>query len=132
MDFKKYTPILEVLKIVIPVFILHKSIVSFSDLVKTTQTFHYSLEILYGFFLMASLLILLVLVKIKEKNLDNVGYAFLLLTSLKMAVSYFVLRPILLDTHQSQHSEKINFFIIFMFFLATETIIAIRLLNDKQ
>lgn len=132
MDFKKYKPILEVLIIAIPLYIVHKIVFIFSDLGKTAQMFEYSLEQLYGFFLMASVLIIFALVKIKEKNLDNVGYAFMLLTCIKMAVSYFVLKPILQNMNQSQQSEKINFFIIFMLFLAIETIIAIRLLNNKQ
>lgn len=132
MDFKKYKPILEVLIIAIPLYIVHKIFFIFSDLGKTGQMFEYSLEQLYGFFLMASVLIIFALVKIKEKNLDNVGYAFMLLTCIKMAVSYFVLKPILQNMNQSQQSEKINFFIIFMLFLAIETIIAIRLLNNKQ
>jgi hypothetical protein len=132
MDFKKYRPILEVLIIAIPLYIVHKIVFIFSDLGKTAQMFEYSLEQLYGFFLMASVLIIFALVKIKEKNLDNVGYAFMLLTCIKMAVSYFILKPILQNMNQSQQSEKINFFIIFMLFLAIETIIAIRLLNNKQ
>ncbi|HLF52439.1 hypothetical protein [Flavobacterium sp.] len=132
MDFKKYRPILEALIIAVPLYIVHKIIFNVSNLAKTAETFEYSLEQLFGFFSVASVLILFILVKIREKNLDNVGYSFLLLTSLKMAVSYFLLRPILQNGNHSQESEKINFFIIFMLFLAIETIITIRLLNNKQ
>ena len=72
----------------------------------------------------------------KDKNLDYVGMTFLLITSLKMGVSFFIVRPVLADTNQNL-VEKINFFVIFILFLAIETIITIRLLNkgnglDKQ
>ena len=132
MDFKKYKPILEVLILAIPIYIVNKIIFNVSDFGKTAETFQYSLEQLFGFFLIASILIVFALIKIKEKNLDNVGYAFMFLTCLKMAISYVVLRPILQNANQSQHSEKINFLIIFMLFLAIETIISVRLLNNKQ
>lgn len=132
MDVKKYKPILEIAVIAIPLFIIHKIIFSFSSLANTAEMFQYTLEQLYGFFLIASVLIIFALIIIKEKNLDNVGYAFMLLTCIKMAVSYFMLRPILQNVSQSQHSEKFNFFIIFMLFLAIETMIAVRLLNNKQ
>ncbi|RTY95938.1 hypothetical protein [Flavobacterium sp. GT3R68] len=131
MGIKKFRPILEVLLLAIPIYIIHKIIFSFVKSIPH-EAFHYSLEQVYGFFLMASLLIVLVLVIIREKNLDIVGYTFLLITSMKMGVSYFVLRPILLNANESQHSEKINFFIIFALFLAIETVITIRLLNNKQ
>lgn len=132
MDFKKYKPVLEVIILAIPLYIVHKSVFSFSELAKTAEAGRYSLEQLYSFFLMASALIIFVLVKIKEKNLDNVGYVFMLLTCIKMAVSYFMLKPILDNVSQSQHFDKINFFTIFMLFLAIETIITIRLLNNNQ
>jgi hypothetical protein len=132
MDLKKYKPILEVVILAVPLYIGHRIVFSISDLGIKTGTFQYSLEQLYAFFLIASVLILFVLVKIKEKNLDNVGNVFMLLTCVKMALSYLVLRPILLNVNQNQHFEKINFFAIFMLFLAIETIIAVRLLNNKQ
>lgn len=132
MDLKKYKPILEVIILAVPLYIGHKIIFSISGLAIKTGTFQYSLEQLYAFFLTASVLILFVLVKIKEKNLDNVGNVFMLLTCIKMALSYVVLRPILNNVNQNQHFEKINFFTIFMLFLAIETIIAVRLLNNKQ
>ena len=71
------------------------------------------------------------LVKVSEKSFDNVGMAFLISTSIKMAISYFILRPIL-NSPIDNKIEKINFFCIFILFLAIETIITIRLLNKKQ
>lgn len=132
MDFKKYKPILEILIIAIPLYIVHKIVFSFTDLSNKVGMFQYSLEQLYGFFLIAAILIIFVLIKIRQKNLDNVGNVFMLLTCLKMVVAYVLLRPILNIANESQHLEKINFFVIFIGFLAIETIIAIRILNNKQ
>lgn len=132
MDFKKYKPILEILLIAIPFYILHKIVFSITNLSSKAGMFQYSLEQLYGFFLIAALLIIFVLIKIRQKNLDNVGNVFMLLTCLKMVVAYVLLRPILNFANESQHLEKINFFVIFIGFLAIETIIAIRILNNKQ
>lgn len=132
MEFKKYKPILEILIIAIPLYIVHKTVFSFTDLSNKVGMFQYSLEQLYGFFLIAAILIIFVLIKIRQKNLDNVGNVFMLLTCLKMVVAYVLLRPILNIPNESQHLEKINFFVIFIGFLAIETIIAIRILNNKQ
>ena len=71
-------------------------------------------------------------VKVKEKNIDNVGYTFLLITCIKMAVSYAVLYPILHSGNLNVKVEKIDFFIIFALFLTIETIVTIRILNNKQ
>lgn len=131
MDIKKFRPVLEALLIAIPIYIIHKVIFSFSTSIAYAN-FHYSLEQLYGFFGIASLVIVLLLVKIREKNLTIVGYTFLLITSIKMGLSYFVLRPILNISGENHNPEKINFFIIFILFLAIETIITARILNNKQ
>jgi hypothetical protein len=48
-----------------------------------------------------------------------------------MAVSYFIVRPIL-NSPLENTIEKANFFFIFILFLTIETLITIRLLNKKQ
>jgi hypothetical protein len=73
-----------------------------------------------------------VLLKVKERSFDNVGMSFLLTTSIKMIVCYLILKPILQVTFQNNAVEKKNFFMMFILFLAIETILTIRILNEKQ
>lgn len=93
---------------------------------------HYSILQLYLIFTICSFVILGILLIVRKKNLDNVGYTFLLLTSVKMGAAYFLLRPILRTVTQGFSFEKTNFFIIFIYFLAIETLLTIRILNNKQ
>jgi hypothetical protein len=48
-----------------------------------------------------------------------------------MAIAYIVLLPILNADTKSVAIEKINFFIVFALFLAIETIITIRIVNNN-
>ncbi len=91
--------------------------------------FYYSIPVLYLLFFIFSSLILIVVTKISEKNFDNTGMVFMIATSIKMAVAFFLARPIL---HLEDHKiEKINFFAIFIVFLLFETIIVAKILNKK-
>mgnify|MGYP000894717997 CR=1 FL=1 len=94
--------------------------------------FVYSLPLLYAVFGLLSTVILFVLLIVQQKNVDYVGYTFLLLTSLKMIVAYTFLRPILETDLSKSAIEKVNFLIVFIYFLAIETIVTIRILNNKQ
>ncbi|MES2485878.1 MAG: hypothetical protein V4581_08010 [Bacteroidota bacterium] len=93
--------------------------------------FTYPLWGVYLFFLIFSLVILGVLIKVSQKNLAQVGYAFLLLTGAKMAASYFLAKPIIAKTVEFP-TEKANFFAVFVLFLAIEAYFTARLLNNKQ
>jgi hypothetical protein len=119
------------LKITLSVFLLHLLIFQISTLSEAALKFYYSIPFLYLLYFMFSAIILSFLFKVSESNFDNVGMTFLISTSIKMVVSYFVLRPILNLTEEST-IEKVNFFIIFILFLAIETVITIRLLNKNQ
>lgn len=132
MNFKTYKPILELVLLAVLFYIVHKISFIIFGFSSNAAAFQYTLEQLYGFFLLASILLLFILIKVKQVNLDHVGYTFLIVTSLKMAVSYFAVRPILQGSYPDQHSDKISFFVIFMLFLAIETTITIRLLNNNQ
>lgn len=94
--------------------------------------FVYSIPLLYTFFFLFSGILILILEKVKQNNIDTVGYTFLLLTTLKMVVAYLFLRPILSGDLPKTPTEKINFFVIFIYFLAMETYVTIRILNNKQ
>ena len=112
------------------VFIIDYSILKF--LQADTSSFIYPIYLLIGFFAITSLLIVLFLKRISKKNINNVGFIYLFLTSLKLFVAYIFLNPILNSTSFSASKEKINFFIIFILYLTIETVLTIRILNNKQ
>lgn len=131
MNLKKFRPILEVLMISIVTYLVHKLFFFLNENNPKFHNFRFPIEFIYEFFFICSVVIVLILIKVKEKNIDNVGYTFLLVTCIKMAVSYAVLSPILHSGNLNVGIEKINFFIIFALFLTIETIITIRILNNK-
>ena len=132
MNLKKYQPIVEVFSLSILVYIIHKLFFFLNDNTPKFQGFHFPIEIVYGFFFTCSVIILFILIKVKTNNIDNVGYTFLLVTCIKMAISYAILYPILHSGNLNVGTEKINFFVIFALFLTIETIVTIRILNNKQ
>ena len=117
--------------LILIVFSIHKGLFSVLDLNQQTLT-KYSLEKLYLCFSAFSLLLVLILIRVRQKNLDIVGNTFLLLTTVKLVIAYIVARPILAVTNKENNLEKWNFFILFMLFLCIETIVTIRLLNQKD
>jgi len=132
MNLKKYQPILEVFLLSVVVYLVHKLVFFSNENNPKFQNFHFPIEVVYGFFFLCSLVILLILIKVKGKNIDNVGYTFLLVTFVKMALSYVVLSPILHSGNPNVKIEKLNFFVIFALFLTIETIVTARILNNKQ
>ena len=132
MNFKKYRPILEVLLLSMVVYLLHKVVFFLNDNNPKFQNFHFPIEVVDGFFFVCSVIILFIFIKVKEKNIDNVGYTFLLVTFIKMGISYAVLSPILHSGNPNVKIEKLNFFVIFALFLTIETIVTARILNNKQ
>ena len=132
MNLKKYRPILEVVFLSMLVYLVHKLVFFLNENHPKLQSFHFPIEVVYCFFFICSLLIILLLIKIKEKNIDNVGFTFLLVTFIKMALSYIILSPILNSGNSNIRTEKFIFFIIFALFLTIETIVTIRILNNKQ
>lgn len=131
MNLKTYQPIFELLLISTLLYLGHKLFFVFKIINSGNRNFYYPLETIYGFFVSCSFVILFILIQVRKKNIDNVGYVFLALTCIKMAISYGVLAPILKSAQQHASIEKINFFILFFLFLAIETIVTIRILNKK-
>lgn len=128
----KYKPVLEILFLSVVAFVIHKTIFFFAQNYFNADSFKYSLPVLYLFFLVCSLVILYVLIRVNDKNIDSVGQTFLLLTSSKMVIAYVLLYPILQSTDKLITLEKINFFITFAVFLTIETFVTIRILNKNQ
>lgn len=121
---------LYLIPLLISTCVLHQFVFYFFTI--KTESFYYSPEILYVLFSAASFIVILIVLKIKEKNFDSVGMAFLVITSIKMVFSYVILRPILSKTVATNGVEKTNFFVMFVVFLAIETVVTIRILNEKH
>jgi hypothetical protein len=132
MKLKKFQPLLEVFVASFLLFGFHKAFFYFNENNRNYQNFNFSLETIYSFFLVCSLIIVFILIFVKEKSIDNVGNAFLLITFLKIGISFVLLNPILNSGNPNIGFEKMNFFVIFALFLIIETIVTIRILNNNQ
>ncbi|MFM9827092.1 hypothetical protein [Flavobacterium sp.] len=132
MILKKYQPIIEVLMLSIVVYIGNKMFFYYNETNPKYQGLYYSLETLYSFFSICSTIIVFILIQIRNNNIDNVGFAYLWLTLIKMGVSYVLLHPILQSQNPNIRFEKLHFFLIFAVFLTIETIVTVKILNNKQ
>lgn len=132
MNIKYFKPLLNLLLAMVTFYIVHKLVFYIFEKQIQNAHFQYSLEILYLIFSALSVVIVAILIKVKQKNINNVGMVFLLLTSIKMFIAFAFLFPILSKSIDRISIEKINFFVIFIIFLSTETLITIRILNNNQ
>ncbi len=113
-------------------FLIHKLTFYLLNFLTIENQFQYSILTLYSYFTFLSLVIIIILFFIKRKEINNVGNSFMLLTILQMPFAYLLLHSILNSSSKHASFEKINFFIIFLLFLAIETVVSIRILNNKQ
>lgn len=132
MKLNQYRPIFIVSLISLILFLLHTVVLFLFFPAQFEKEFIYSIPLLYLFFYLFSAIIVFILIEVNKKNINNVGFTFMLLTSIKMAIAYFFMQPILNSKSFYAGSEKINFFIIFILFLIIETTVTIRILNNKQ
>jgi len=132
MKIKKIQPLIEVLVVSILLFLAHKLFFYCNETNIKHQNFYFKLETIYGFFTISSLFIVSLLLFIKQKSKDNVGLTFMLITCIKIGASLTILMPILNSKTSTIGLEKINFFIIFSFFLLTETVVTIKILDNNQ
>lgn len=130
MNLQNYKPLFFLTVLALIAFGLHSCI--FSYLTISDCKFLYSVEFLYLFFYVLSCVVFIILIKVKERSFDNVGMSFLLSTTVKMIFCYLILKPILQIKSYDNTIEKINFFMTFALFLAIETVLTIRILNEKQ
>lgn len=129
---KKYSPVFLVILCVALLYAVHKSIIYLSDQSAIYSSFHYSLEKLYLAFGLASLLIVFILLKVKERNFDQIGMAFMVLITIKMATFYFVFKPVITARTDEAQWERTNFIILFMAFLILETLISVKILKSSE
>ena len=132
MNLKKYKPILEISFLSLLIYSLHKLFFYLNQSNPKFSNLYFSTEVVYSFFSVCSIIIIFGLIQVKEKNIDSVGFAFLWLTCIKMGVSYAFFFPLLLSENTNCSTEKTNFLIVFLFFLAIETLTTVRILNNKQ
>ena len=132
IKIKTLHPLFLVITYAICTYILYESLFYLLGFIDREKLFTYSITFLFSIFTLFSVLIIALLLLVKIKNFDSVGYAFMALTSLKIGLLLFWVRPILKSTIENTQFEKANFFIIFALFLAIETYVAIRILNNKQ
>ena len=132
MKLKKFQPLLEVLIAAILCFGIHNLFFYYNQNNPNYQHFYFNLTTIYSFFLTCSTLIILLLLFVKQKNIDNVGFAFLFATCLKIGISFALLMPILNSKIANIGYEKMNFFIVFAIFLTIETVVTVRILNNNQ
>ena len=129
---KEYQPILEILLASFSTFLVHKLVFFFLDYYTIESTFQYSLFQVYLFFLICSVCIVFILIQVKKRDIDNVGNGFLLLTLIKIGIAFLFATPIVSSTSKFKDIERMDFFIAFAVFLTIETIVTIRILNNKQ
>lgn len=113
-------------------YTIHKSILTFTSLKFEVVNFKFSLEQLYLLFSVMTIIIIIILIKVKQKNLDNVGMTFLLITSIKMIICYAIGRSVIIQTTAQHKLEKWSFFTMFIVFLVIETLFTIYLLNAEN
>lgn len=130
MFLKNYKLILHLFILAFTSYIIHKGVFIIFKI--SNQNFYYSLEILYLIFLFFSTLLLVLTVKFKKDKFDSIGMFFMLGTFIQMFIYYFVLRPILSNKIHNTPVEKFNFFITFILFLLFQTVLTVRLLNEKR
>ena len=116
---------------VLPIFIIHYLVFEFTSLNEYQTSFYYSISFLYLLFFIFSKISLVIIKKVSEKNFDSTGMSFMLITTIQTISAYLISKPIL-DNSNSSIVEKINFFFIFIIFLAIETSISIKILNKKS
>ena len=85
---------------------------------------------LYILFSSFSVLIVIIISNIKQKNIDLVGNVFMLMTCIKAIICYVIIRPLTIS--KIDYSlDKFNFLGLFLLFLIFETIATIKILNSK-
>ncbi len=131
MSKELFTTIKSTILFIIAGYIVNKLVFLSNQFKHSATTYNYTIEPQFLFFGTLSILILSALVIIKKRSIDYVGMSFLLLTSVKMVISYIFALPIV-SSLNTNTVEKTNFYLLFIYFLLIETIIAIRLLNKKE
>lgn len=131
MKLQIFKTVILTLSIAVVLFFGNKLILQTESFNQNFKLFSYSLETIYTVLCVFSVIILVTLLIVNSRNKDVVGLTYLLITSIKAGILFFIFSDIISSSNKNT-VERINFFIVFILFLAIETLITIRLLNKKQ
>lgn len=131
MKLQIFKTVILTLSIAVVLFFGNKLILQTESFNQNFKLFSYSLETIYTVLCVFSIIILVTLLIVNSRNKDVVGLTYLLITSIKAGIIFFIFSGIISSSNKNT-VERINFFIVFILFLAIETLITIRLLNKKQ
>lgn len=129
---KKYKPLFLILICVVLMYAIHRSLTFLLEWNSVYAGFRFSLEKLYLCFGLASLLIIFVLLKVKQRNFDQIGMAFMALITIKMFVFYFIFKSVISSEISETEWERTNFIILFMAFLILETVVSSQILKSQE
>lgn len=102
-----------------------------SKLLFKKTNFPISLEKQFLFFTISLLIITTISYFVQKRNKDIVGMVFMATTVVKTFATFFIFKSIV-NISDEMVDSKTNFFLLYMFFLALETLATIILLNKKQ
>jgi hypothetical protein len=128
---KNFKPVLIAFFVALTVYILNKSYFLIFNSEPKEGGFKFLLEIMYIFFFVFSAIIIFIMNLAKKISPENVGFIFMFITTLKVGISYFIFSSII-SSENTNIVGRINFFIVFIVFLAIEAVFAIILLNKNQ
>ena len=132
MILKNLKPLGYLLLAIMFFYFLHSMVFKFLNISLNQNIFKYSLQELYLYFSVFSIIIIALIIKIKQKNIDLVGNVFLLTTCVKLIVCFLLIRTSIDNPNFNHSLEKWNFLSMFMIFLILETVTTIVILNKKK
>lgn len=94
-------------------------------------TLFLSIPVIYVFNYLMSLVSLGLVFLIHKYFSDKVGFAFLGLGLVKMAVSLVFLMPLIDSSINNKIPDTLNFFWTYFLFLLAESVVTVRMLNKK-
>ncbi len=124
--------LLQLLFVVFVSYVIHAALYRFTSLGQTAAEFQFSLTTLYLFFGISTLTLLSILALTPQRFKDNLGFVFIWLTLLKMGIAYWFFYSLLGNSTGFNPIEKRQVFIVFAWFLATETYFSTRIVNYVQ
>jgi hypothetical protein len=93
---------------------------------------YYTFYQTFSFFVISSIVILLLNLVVQKKAKDQLGFVFLGIMTLKVIAAYVFIAPALEHKTATNQFEKNNFFVYFLVFLAIDVCLTIQILNKKN
>ncbi|WP_298149981.1 hypothetical protein [Flavobacterium sp.] len=131
MRFRDFLPVCWSVVISAALLLVHKLVLS-TYFKNEESKFTFSIWEMYAFFGTCFAIIMLVSVFVKKYSINSFGQSIMLMTFIEMGLCFALFFPGLENEGSGMSFEKSSFLIVFLLFLAIETILAIRLLNKNQ